>query len=159
MYFDHFSASRANAPRIGTRLCMVCVQFSAVHSQPWSGKKKFISAGASASGVIWNRMRTPSTTSSSPVSVISSVGAMRPGGQNGIALPNPQSTCWRGPGGSRGPNWYAARRVIAKPAITFSAMVSRRKCSGAITRQRPASTSACVVTPSTPPKWSVCECV
>ena len=41
---------------------MLWVQFSAVHSQPWSGKKKFISAGASVSGVIWNTMRTPSTT-------------------------------------------------------------------------------------------------
>ena len=58
-------------------------------------------------------MRTPSTTSSVPVEQISSVGAMSPGGQNGIALPSPQSTCVRGPGGSNGPNWYAARRTIA----------------------------------------------
>jgi hypothetical protein len=40
------------------------------HAQPASparhrsGKKKFISAGASVSGVSWNTMRTPSTTSS-----------------------------------------------------------------------------------------------
>jgi hypothetical protein len=105
MYFDHFSASRTSAPRIGTRLCMLWVQFSAVHSQPWSGKKKFISAGASVSGVSWKTMRTPSTTSSWPVAVISSVGAISPGGQNGIALPSPQSTWVRGPAGSSGPNW------------------------------------------------------
>ena len=46
---------------------MLCVQFSAMHSQPRSGKKKFISAGASVSGVSWNTIRTPSTTNSSPV--------------------------------------------------------------------------------------------
>ena len=44
---------------------MLCEQFSAMHSQPpsspRSGKKKFISAGASVSGVIWNTIRTPST--------------------------------------------------------------------------------------------------
>ena len=92
MYFDQFSELRTWAPRIGTRLCMLCEQFSAIHNQPWSGKKKFISAGASASGVSWKMMRTPSTTSSSPVCVISSVGASRPGGDNGIDLPSPQST-------------------------------------------------------------------
>ena len=70
MYFDQLSASRTWAPRIGTRLCMLCEQFSAMHSQPRSGKKKFISAGASVSGVSWNTMRTPSTTSSSPVRVM-----------------------------------------------------------------------------------------
>lgn len=113
MYLLHFSESRISAPRMGTRLCMLCVQFSAVHSHPWSGKKKFISAGASVSGVIWNTMRTPSTTSSAPVSHTSSVGAMSPGGQNGMPLPSPASTCWRGPCGSSGPNWYIARRTIA----------------------------------------------
>ncbi len=105
MYFDQFSESRTCAPRIGTRLCMLWVQFSAMHSQPRSGKKKFISAGASALGVIWNTIRTPSTTSSSPVRVMLSVGAIRPGALNGIALPSPQSTCCRGPAGSSGPNW------------------------------------------------------
>ena len=44
---------------------MLCEQFSAMHSQPVGrGKKKFISAGASVSGVSWNTIRTPSTTSS-----------------------------------------------------------------------------------------------
>ncbi len=128
MYFDHFSESRMSAPRMGTRLCMLWVQFSAVHNQPWSGKKKFISAGASASGVIWNTTRTPSTTSSVPVAQISSVGAIRPAGHSGIALPRPQSTCCLGPAGSSGPNWYIARRAMLYPAITFSPSVSRMKC-------------------------------
>ena len=34
MYFDQFSESRTWAPRIGTRLCMLCEQFSAMHSHP-----------------------------------------------------------------------------------------------------------------------------
>ncbi len=71
---------------------MLCEQFSAMHSQRWSGKKKFISAGASVSGVIWNTMRTPSTTSSSPVWVMSTVGTMRPGTPSGTHLPSPEST-------------------------------------------------------------------
>ena len=48
--------------------------FSAMHNSRWSGKWKFISAGASVPGVIWNTMRTPSRTSSSPVRVMSTVG-------------------------------------------------------------------------------------
>ena len=84
----------------------MCVQFSAVHSQPWSGKKKFISAGASVSGVSWNTIRTPSTTSSSPVAVISSVGAIRPGRPERDRLAEPAVDVPRGPGGSSGPNWY-----------------------------------------------------
>jgi len=34
MYFDQLSALRTCAPRIGTRLCIVWVQFSAMQSQP-----------------------------------------------------------------------------------------------------------------------------
>ena len=113
MYFDQLSESRTWAPRIGTRLCMLCVQFSAMHSQPRSGKKKFISAGASVSGVSWNTIRTPSTTSSSPVWVMLLGRRDQAGRRNGIALPSPQSTCWRGPAGSSAPNWYTARRVMA----------------------------------------------
>ncbi|MEZ5217895.1 MAG: hypothetical protein R2715_15225 [Ilumatobacteraceae bacterium] len=105
MYFDQDSALRTRAPRIGTRLCMLWVQFSAVHSHPRSGKKKFISAGASVSGVSWNSTRTPSMSRTVPVSVISSVGAINPENQNGTPLPRPQSTCPRGLAGSSGPNW------------------------------------------------------
>jgi len=38
MYFDQFNALRTNAPRIGTKLCMVWEQFSAMHSALRSGK-------------------------------------------------------------------------------------------------------------------------
>ena len=68
MYLLHASASRVCAPRIGYRLCSVCVQFSAMHSRRLSGKKKFISAGASASGVFWNTILMPLRIRSSPVS-------------------------------------------------------------------------------------------
>ena len=84
---------------------MVCVQFSAMHSRPLSGKKKFISAGASASGVFWNTIRMPFSTRSSPVSQIESVGASRSERASAIAEPRPQSTWPSGPGGSSGPNW------------------------------------------------------
>mgnify|MGYP000096907743 CR=1 FL=1 len=57
-----------------------------------SGKKKFISAGASVSGVSWKITRTPSRTSSSPVNVMSVVGASNPGGPIGTPVPSPQST-------------------------------------------------------------------
>ncbi len=90
---------------MGTRLCIVCVHISAVQIQPWSGKKNCISAGASVWGVSWKTMRTPSTTSSLPVKVMSCVGAMRPAGWSGMALPSPASTWPSGPGGSSGPNW------------------------------------------------------
>ena len=38
MYFDQFNALRTSAPRIGTKLCMVCEQFSAMQSARKSGK-------------------------------------------------------------------------------------------------------------------------
>lgn len=42
------------------------------------GKRKFISDGASVPGVSWKTIRTPSTVSCCPVSVMSTVGGMRP---------------------------------------------------------------------------------
>ena len=99
-------------------------------------------------------IRTPSITISCPVNVMSTVGGMRLGVPSGTPLPRPASIWPRGPGSSSGPNWYSERRVMAMPASRFSATVSRMKCSGATTTQRPASTSAWVVTPRTPPKWS-----
>ena len=90
---------------------MLCEQFSAMHSQPWSGKKKFISAGASVSGVSWKMMRMPSTTSSSPVNVMSSVGAMRPGELSGTPLPRPQSTWPFGPGRQQ------RAELVERPAV------------------------------------------
>ncbi len=47
-----------------------------MHSARCSGKKKFISAGASVPGVIWNTMRMPSTVSSCPVRAMSTVGGI-----------------------------------------------------------------------------------
>jgi hypothetical protein len=44
-----------------------------MHSARWSGKKMCISAGASLPGAIWKTMRTPSTTSSCPDVVMSTV--------------------------------------------------------------------------------------
>ena len=79
MYLLQLSVSRACAPRNGSVLCIVWVQFSAMQSAPRSGNMKFISAGASVPGVFWNTTRTPSSTSSVPVSAISSVGATRSG--------------------------------------------------------------------------------
>ncbi len=154
MYLLQPSESRTCAPRGVYRLCIVCVQFSAMHSRRLSGKWKFISAGASVPGVIWNTTRTPSMTSSVPVALISSVGGMRLTVPSEVVLPRPASTWPRGPAGSSGANMYSARRSIAGPAMTFSLTASARNPSGAMTRQRPASTSSCVVTPRTPAKWS-----
>ena len=77
-YRDQMRGSRTCAPRRVRRLCRLWVAFSARQSARWSGKKKFISAGHSVPGVFWNTMRTPSSTSSCPVRVMSSVGAIRP---------------------------------------------------------------------------------
>jgi hypothetical protein len=63
-YRDHIRASRTSAPRSVRMLCRLWVAFSARHSTRLSGSRKFISAGASVPGVIWNWRRTPSTTSS-----------------------------------------------------------------------------------------------
>ena len=105
MYLLQARASRVLAPRIGYTLWRVWEQFSAMHRARRSGKKKFISAGASASGVSWNTTRRPARSSSVPVSEIVSVGAIRPDEPSGMAFPSPTSTWPRGPGGSSGPNW------------------------------------------------------
>ena len=81
----------------------VAVQFSAMHSARWSGNRKFISAGASVPGVIWNSIRTPSTTSSEPVAPTSSVGAIRPKVPSGVVWPSPLPTSPCGPLGRRAP--------------------------------------------------------
>ncbi len=105
MYLLQSSVLRTWAPRNGNALWRVWVQFSAMHSAPWSGNMKFISAGASVPGVFWKTMRTPSTVSSVPVAEISSVGAIRSPCARGIVLPSPLSMCPRGPGGTSMPNW------------------------------------------------------
>ena len=48
---------------------------------------------------------------------------------------------------------------MAVPANTFSLTAAATMPSGAITRHRPAATSSAVVTPFTPPKWSMWEWV
>ena len=48
---------------------------------------------------------------------------------------------------------------MALPATTFSLIAASVKPSGAMTWQRPAATSSAVVTPLTPPQWSMWLCV
>ena len=81
--------SRTTAPRRVSRLCRLWVAFSAMQRARWSGKEKFISTGHSVPGVIWNRMRMPSTISSWPVWVISRVGAMSPMVPSEVVCPQP----------------------------------------------------------------------
>ena len=57
-------ASRTSAPRGVSTLCRLWVAFSAMHSARRSGKRKFISAGASVPGVSWKTISIPSTVSS-----------------------------------------------------------------------------------------------
>ncbi len=83
------------------------------------------------------------------------VGAIRLTGARPIVLPKPVSTWPRGPGGRMMPNWYCARRLIALPASTISPATASVKPAGAKTWTLPAATSASLVTPLAPPKWSV----
>ena len=54
-----------------------------------SGKKKFISAGASVPGVTWNMTRTPSIVAYCPVWVTSTVGANSEIVPLEVAMPRP----------------------------------------------------------------------
>ncbi|WP_372470261.1 hypothetical protein [Streptomyces hydrogenans] len=71
---------------------MVWVAFSAMQTARRSGKRKFISSWASVPGVIWNRIRTPSRVTSSPVPVMYRVGAIRPTVPSETVSPSPQPT-------------------------------------------------------------------
>src|SRR6266436_6258092 len=73
-YFDQASASRTSAPRNGSRLWKLCVQFSAKFTSLWRGTKKCISAGASLFGAIWNSNSRPSKVRLLPVAMMRSVG-------------------------------------------------------------------------------------
>ena len=108
-YFDQASASRVFAPRIGHRLCIVWQPFSARFSTLNCGKWKFISAGASVSGVSWKTISMPSMVCRSTACVMSMFGAIRLVVPRPIALPRPLSTCERGPGAEVGPNWNRLR--------------------------------------------------
>ena len=81
----------------------MCVEFSAMQRARRSGKWKCISAGASVPGAIWKTMRTPSTTSSSPVVVTSTVGTMSVTDPDDVVWPSPAPTCPRSPRGSDAP--------------------------------------------------------
>jgi hypothetical protein len=61
-------------------------------------------------------MRTPSTTSSCLVLVISSVGGIRPTEPVDVVWPRPAPTCPCGPRGSAAPYMYPALRAMAVPA-------------------------------------------
>ena len=73
-------------------LCRWQVQFSAMQSAPNFGKKKFISAGASVSGVTWKTISTPSMTIRSPVRRMLWVGGTRLTCPIDTVLPSPEST-------------------------------------------------------------------
>ncbi len=150
-YFDQASESRVLAPRIGHRLCIVWQPFSARFSTLNCGKWKFISAGASVSGVSWKTISMPSMQCRSTGCSMLIVGAIRLLVPRPMALPRPLSTCERGPGASVGPNWNSARRRIGTPARMFSAIAASMKPSGAITFTSPLAACAGVITPSTPP--------
>ncbi len=79
--------------------------FSAMHSARRSGRWKFISEGASVSGVSWKRKSTPSSRSSCPVRVISSVGGSRLGSPCDAVKPSPTPIRPCGPGGRSPPVW------------------------------------------------------
>ena len=125
-----------------------------MHNARNCGNQKFISAGASVPGVSWNSISTPSTVSVWPVSVIVSVGWMSEIVPSEFVFPSPASTWPRGPRSRVAPYMYWARLLIATPAKTFSLTAASTMPTGAMTRQRPESTSSWVVTPLTPPKWS-----
>ena len=110
-----------------------------------------ISAGASEPGASWNTMSMPSMRRFSIVLSTVEVGAISVSAPRATALPRPVSTAPRGPGGSKMPNWYCARRLIALPARMFSATAVSMKPAGASTCALPAATSASLTTPFTPP--------
>ena len=64
------------------------------HAERRGGResRKFISAGASVPGVIWKTIRTPSTISSWPVWVMSTVGAISETRPCEVVRPSPAPT-------------------------------------------------------------------
>ncbi len=95
---------------------MLWVAFSARHSARRSGKRKFISEGASVPGVSWKTIRTPSTVSSCPVRVMSTVGGISVTVPVEVVMPRPAPIWPSGAFGRRSPYMNIARRVIALPA-------------------------------------------
>lgn len=92
MYRDHACGSRTRAPRMVRMLCRTWVAFSAMHSARRCGRWMCISAGASEPGASWNSIRTPSTVSSWPVEVISTVGGISVTVPVDVVRPRPAPT-------------------------------------------------------------------
>ena len=67
-------------------------------------------------GVTWNTIRTPSTVSSCPVWVMSTVGASSPTDPSDAPAPSPMPTRPVAETGTPLPVWYIPRRSIAVPA-------------------------------------------
>lgn len=76
-----------------------------------------------------------------------------------VVWPRPAPICAAGPRSRAAPYIYPARRVIAGPAKTFSAMAASMNPSGAMTETSPDATCSSVMMPLTPPKWSTWEWV
>ena len=112
------------------------------------------SDGASEPLAIWNWMRTPSMVISSPVFLMYCVGGISPGTLLLKANPRPVPSVPLSLAGRPTPYMYWARRDMALPASTFSAMACSMKASGAMIFTLPERTSASSTTPRTPPKWS-----
>jgi hypothetical protein len=87
-----------------------------MHRAERSGKKKFISLGASVPGVSWKSILTPSTTSRCPVFVTYSVGRTSETVPVLVVCPRPAPTWPAGPLASAAPYMYPARRAMAVPA-------------------------------------------
>ena len=98
--------------------------FSAMHSARRSGNRKFISTGHSVPGVIWKRMSTPSSVSSWPVWVISSVGGISPTVPTEVVWPSPAPIWPAGPFGSLAPYMYS--RTAAHGAARVDVLGDRR---------------------------------
>ena len=84
-------------------LCIVLVEFSAIHIALNCGKYVFISAGASVPGVIWNTIFTPSTVISVPVFFTSSLGTISVTVPVDVVCPSPPFTPPRSSRGSKAP--------------------------------------------------------
>ncbi|MCY1238118.1 hypothetical protein D9M72_508380 [compost metagenome] len=117
-----------------------------------AGKYIIISDGASVPCASISSISTPSMFSVSRSFSINRVGGISVTVPTASALPMPESTVPRAPRSRKAPNWYCARRLIALPASTFSAIACSMNPAGAITATLPALTSSSLTTPLTPPK-------
>ncbi|MEV5302991.1 hypothetical protein [Amycolatopsis methanolica] len=87
--------------------------------------------------MIWKTTRTPSTVSSWPVVLMSTVGRIKVTVPVEVVIPSPAPSCPTALTGNAAPYMYAARRDIAGPASTISLTACSRKPSVAITGTPP----------------------